>query len=182
MQEWRNRDSGRCSVLNDSLFQYCSDIHKQKSLVLGQGVMTIQVQNVPSCHPPPYCIKAISEDAEIVRRTVLRHCQLLWIPAQCLLTKGKSYPMSWRNKLPLNISHGAKFRGTWQEMCNLWPLPVEASHHAQRLCRRLDGSTTLLATAREISWGPALHQRRNVCSLLWACPAGGLFSNGGRYT
>lgn len=61
-------------MLNGCLFQYCSDIHRQKSLFLGQGVMTIQVQNVPSCHPPPYHVKAISEDAEIVRRVVLRHC------------------------------------------------------------------------------------------------------------
>lgn len=160
-------------MLNDSLFQYCSDIHRQKSLILGQGVKTIQVQNVPSCHPPPYyCVKAISEDAEIVRHTVLRHCQLLWIPAQCLLTKGKSYPMFWRKKLPLSISHGAKFRGTWQEICNLWPHSVEASHHAQRLRRRLDGYTTIQATAKEISWGPALPQRRNACFLPGLAPLG----------
>lgn len=87
VEEWRNRGSRRFSMLNDSLFQYCSDIHRQKSLVLGQGVMTIQVQNVPSSRPPPYCVRAISEDAEIVRRTVLRQCQLLWVPAQCLLNK-----------------------------------------------------------------------------------------------
>lgn len=150
------------STLNDSLFHYCSDIHRQKPLVLGQGVMTIQVQNVPNCHLPLYRVKDISEDAEIVGCMVLRHCMLLWNPDQCLLTKGKSYPMFWRNKLPLNISHWAD--GTWQEM--------GASHHVQRLCRRLDGSTTILATARETSWGLAVPQRRNACFLLWACPEG----------
>lgn len=145
-------------MLNDSLFHYCFDTHREKSLVLWQGVMTIQVQNVPSCHPPPHCVKAISEDAEIVRHTVLRHCHLLWLPAQFLLTKGKSYSMFWRNKLPLNISYGAKFRRTWQEMYNPWLHSLKASHPAQRLCRRLDGSTTVLVTVREISRGLALPQ------------------------
>lgn len=143
-------------MLSDFLFHYCLDTHRQKSLVLWQGVMTIQVQNVPSCHTPPHCVKAISEDAEIVWCTVLRHWHLLWIPAQFLLTKGKSYSMFWRNKLPLNICHLAKLRRTWQEMCNLWLHSLKASHQAQRLSRRLDGSTTILVTVREISRGLAL--------------------------
>lgn len=110
--------------------------------------------------PPPYCVKAIWEDAEIVRHTILRHCQILWIAVQCLLTKEKSYAIFWRNKLPLKVSHGAD--GTWQEMCNLWSQSVEASHHAQRLCRihPVDGSTTILGTAQLTA------QQSSYCILL----------------
>lgn len=135
--------------------------------------MTIQEQNVPSCHPPPFCLKAIPKDAEIVRHEVLRHCQLLWIPAHCLLTKGKSYSVFCREiTAPQYQPWGKMQMNTARDVQPLATLSgglPPCTENAQET----GGIYHYSSNSQGNLLGNSSTQKTSVCFLLWACPAGG---------